>query len=490
MRKKILLLLIILFTFGLNGCQSTTSTSTNTDDQTTEDETLDPIKNIDIYGLNDFHGAIEQDGYPGILNLGSFIIDEKKDQTTGTVFIDQGDMFQGTALSNYSEGGYLIEFMNMIGLDSMTIGNHEFDWGLEAMEKFYDDDTTNFESDFPMLGANVTYTNGDPVEFLEPYTIIESNGVKIGVVGVIGSEIESSISASKVEDYEFQDEYNIVVDYASYLKRDMECDVVILSVHDFDEDLFDKFAQLDYEDGVDAIFGGHTHQKDDYDIVANDGRLIPVMQAYDNGEYLSKVSITVDTENDEIIDINGEVVLVDDNYSNIDSGLQAYFDEIIEDTASIFSEVLTTTNVNLSRSGVTQWTADIMLEKMNADYAFVNEGGIRSQAFPIYANSDVTLAMVVELAPFDNVVKTCEMTGADINKLLYYANDLGYDLVYSTTVTKVNESETYYVVSHEYVFDKYYYPFLDSDNINITDYYYRDLIVEELRNLGSAGWTC
>ena len=97
--------------------------------------------------------------------------------------------------------------MNDIGFTAMTLGNHEFDWGLDKIAKYKDGDLTNGEANFPFLGANIFYkgTNRRP-DWIDPYTIVDYNGLKVGIVGVVGGTQESSILALNVAEYDFLDE--------------------------------------------------------------------------------------------------------------------------------------------------------------------------------------------------------------------------------------------------------------------------------------------
>lgn len=104
------------------------------DDLGNEDEQEDQITidYLDIYSINDLHGAIEEDEYGrGLARIGNFLIEKKTTNPDNTVILVAGDMFQGTAISNLTYGGVVVEALNYIGIDAFTIGNHEFDWGFK-----------------------------------------------------------------------------------------------------------------------------------------------------------------------------------------------------------------------------------------------------------------------------------------------------------------------------------------------------------------------
>lgn len=143
--KRLLLLTIILLTL-IMGCTP--------QENDPEDHPVNtPLSYLDIYYLNDFHGAIEKD-YPnlGIAYIANYIENKRLDNPNGTLLLAGGDMLQGSALSNYYQGKSTLSIMETMGFDAMVAGNHEFDWGIEVV-------TSNFIGDnplsFSLLGANI-----------------------------------------------------------------------------------------------------------------------------------------------------------------------------------------------------------------------------------------------------------------------------------------------------------------------------------------------
>lgn len=120
-------------------------------------------------------------------------------------------MFQGTAVSSLCHGDVVVDAMNYIGFDAMTIGNHEFDWGIENLRRLTDGDTANNEAGFPILGANIIYKEtGEPVEWARPYAVIERQDIKIGIIGVLGADLTNDILGSIIAEYEFIDPLPVI----------------------------------------------------------------------------------------------------------------------------------------------------------------------------------------------------------------------------------------------------------------------------------------
>ena len=109
------------------------------------------MKEIIIYSLNDFHGMIfPNESCCGISKIGEFIINQKKNNDC-VIVLSAGDMFQGGSVSTLTKGEALVEAMNIIGFDAMTIGNHEFDWDIETVLKYND---YNKDNGAPIVAAS------------------------------------------------------------------------------------------------------------------------------------------------------------------------------------------------------------------------------------------------------------------------------------------------------------------------------------------------
>ena len=158
---------------------------------------------VDLFAINDFHGSVIQNGYEmGILKVGSYL--KQRQQEENTVVINSGDYWQGSLQSNMNYGEFLTKIANDIEFDAMTIGNHEFDWGVNYINR-----NSELESDTgyktPFLGANIynysisTGEVGDYANLGKKYVIKTlENGLRVGIIGLIGDSQISSITSSYV----------------------------------------------------------------------------------------------------------------------------------------------------------------------------------------------------------------------------------------------------------------------------------------------------
>ncbi len=454
------------------------------------DKSQMPATKLTIYTINDFHGAIsETDGAYGIARFGEYMIKAKEKSPNETILLSAGDMFQGTGLSYYNQGKSVVELMNMIKFDAMTIGNHEFDWSLDTILAYRDGNIKNGEADFPFLGANIIQkSRNDLPDYVEPYTIIERGGLIIGIIGYIGYGLESDIATQMIEDYKFLMPVDIIADYASMLRNEKDCDVVIALGHDGTDATNSSLAALTGDEQIDAIINGHLHENNTSMITTIDGRKVPVVQAGSSGEYVGIINFEVNQENKTLS--NPSVLTIEMTSSKPqNNSLNKYVKRLEKETAPFFNKVIGTSETKITVYDVRQWGPNILQKELNVDIAFANSGGIRADAFPIYANQDITIAKIYQIMPFDNLIKTCKLLGSDIKKLLENSGLVASEsFIRSGNEVIINgktlfDNQYYNVATIDYVFDKAEYPFLKGIDITNSNKLYRDLMIEVIEKV-------
>jgi len=462
MKKLLLLTLLLLMSFSLIACDS------NTDDPIIDDFDPTDIGYLDIYYMNDFHGSILEDSPDeiGLSNIGNFLISQKEAQPNNTIILAGGDMLQGSALSNYYQGLSTIELMNEMYFDAFTVGNHEFDWGIDVVTSYFDGNDANGEANFPLLGANIFLKNTTTIpENIDPYVIIERGDIKIGIIGTIGAGLEYSIATSKIEDYEFGSPIQIIKDITYDLRTNQDVDIVLVSSHDTGSTLNSQIAGGEGDYKVNAIFNGHSHS--DY---ANTSLGIPVIQSGSNGEYVGHVRLEF-TDN----------LLVNHSVENIgyyDNDLLRSSNNVVSEiiakyqleTDELFNTPIITAGEYLSQNDLSIWIARMMRISTGADIGFQNGGGTRTS---IKEDDLITLAVLYQVWPFDNVVKTVYLTGAQIKSQMN-------NLIYDTELSNFENDTVYKVATNDYTFDKTSNPFINGTDPFNTGIVLRDLAESEL----------
>lgn len=246
-------------------------------------------KLIDIYATNDLHGRISSGTsyVPGIARLSTYLKQKKAENQDGFIYINSGDYWQDTYESGYNKGKLLTECLDILECETLTYGNHEFDWGIDIIKE-----NLQYTSYTTFLGANIReYPNtSKQVDFAEPYKIVERDGLKIGIIGAIGKGQITSITSSNWEDITFLDHAPIVKELSDELRSEKDCDIVILSIHADEADSagseITKVSPVTNKKYVDAVFCAHSHQRE-----IKYYNEVPFVQAGQHGQNLSHVTL-------------------------------------------------------------------------------------------------------------------------------------------------------------------------------------------------------
>ena len=203
------------------------------------------------------------------------MLKEERAKNPDLLYFDSGDFWQGTAYFTMFKGDVEIGLMNQMGIDASTIGNHEFDFGLENMARCFR------MANFPILCANYDFT-GTPLEGLvKPFITIKRNGVKIGVFAVC-PKMKGLVSDKNCVGVKYLDPGQVALETATMLKQKEKCDMVICISHlgwnsNRGED--DQYM-IERSRNIDLVLGGHTHSYFQHLEYWNnmDGKPVPVDQ--------------------------------------------------------------------------------------------------------------------------------------------------------------------------------------------------------------------
>jgi len=244
---------------------------------------------LTILHTNDTHSQVEpksnnQGGYARRMGL----IEQERKADKNLLLVDAGDFCQGTPYFNIYKGRVEIDAMNKMGYDAATLGNHEFDNGLDTLA------TILKLAKFPFVCANYDFTGTALEGLVPPYTILRKGQLKIGIFG-LGCDPKGLIADKNFLPARFLHPYPVAQAMADTL-RAQDCNVVVCLSHmgtfgKAPEDLCDTTLAA-HTRGIDVIIGGHTHKLYDHLRIANlDGDSIPVCQMSKSGAYLGKIML-------------------------------------------------------------------------------------------------------------------------------------------------------------------------------------------------------
>lgn len=461
---------------------SVESSSSSSSDSSSSDETT--LKKLTILSINDLHGYIQDDTYPGISRL-AYNIDEIRNENNDddVVLIANGDMFQGTAISNLSHGLAVVNAMNAMDFDMMGVGNHEFDWGIEEVTQYFDNNEENGEANFPLVQSNIIkYSNGSFIDNTLEYEIIQRGNIKIGMMSGLSANEKSSILTSRVADYNFQDEATIMRNLAYDLRVEENCDIVIANVHDggysVSADINASLADCVGDYQIDAVINGHTHQYYSGSIQRSDGSRMPVVQAGANSNYLGRIDLSINSSK-EVTAVAARTVQISSYgtknsiVNNIVSAEYAKVQPKLETVVGTTGEAISYT------TDLLDWGAEVIRSALDCDIGTFNTGGFRNWTSKS-SNESVYIADLYALNPFDNQLVYVTMTGANMKVL--FATMKNYVVTsYRSSIssyTSLNDSQIYSLCVIDYVFQstRYTDEFANAISVTTTPIVMRDML--------------
>ena len=265
---------------------------------------------LTILHTNDMHCHIEpftansSEGEPeGGLARISGLVKKIRAENPDTLLFDGGDMFQGTPYYNYFKGSIMTRLMSQIGYNAGTIGNHEFDDGLEGILEALP------EAKFPLINSNYDFSDTILSGKIKPFETFKVSGVKIGVYG-LGIELKGLVAEKNYGKTIFNDPLKTALKMESFLRNDKKCDLVICLSH-----LGYKYRNEKISDQVlaaetyntDLIIGGHTHSylEKPEEAINKAGKKVIINQASWGGLVLGKIDFVFEAgkKNPELVTI-------------------------------------------------------------------------------------------------------------------------------------------------------------------------------------------
>lgn len=461
------------------------STNSGNDDSSTTfsyEGTDTKLEKLTILSVNDVHGKMQRNdkGLYGVSNVAErFRSIRNENEYDDVITISNGDHFQGQALSNLSHGRSMINAMNAMEFDAMGLGNHEFDWGIEKITKYFDGNQENGEANFPLVNCNVIETeSSELLENTVSYQIIQKENLVVGIIGAIGQDQRSSILAPLVAPYTFSAPIVAAGNTAEIL-RNMGCDIVIATVHDGSTDssnvnttINSGLANLTGKKRIDAIINGHTHYYYSGSIYRSSGPNVPVVQAGSSNSNIGRIDLTINPDTKEVTGGQAQYLYMG-YYSSFDPYVEAIvnteYDAVkteIEEVFGVAGETVTNTNA------LAPWAGKVMLNATRVDVAFGNYAGLRD--VNLVANKNITVADIYEIVPFDNEIFIVDIVGSKINTFISSYGSSNYYAKKDGLPSSLNATTVYKVAVIDYLYYKNYFP-TGTNDFN-TKLIYRDML--------------
>ena len=373
-------------------------------------------KRFTILHSNDMHGDFLAEVRAGEgrliggLSLLSGYLNRVRREEENVLYTISGDMVQGSIIDAEYRGISTMEIMNYLAPDVVSLGNHEFDYGLPHLlflEKV---------ANFPIVNANL-YLRPFHKRLMKPYHIIRMAGFDILFIGIITEKIMADLGKDEqIASFISLEEAGAEVGRITNAYKDEDIDLTVLLTHiGFDSDL-ELASLLRPEWGVDLILGGHSHTILDQPAKVNG---ILIAQAGVGTDQIGRFDVVVDDDTNSIVDYAWHLVPITDEAAEPDEGLAKYIDSFKEVVDRKYQSVLCkfatelTHPTRIEETALGNLVADALAERAAADVILVGSGSIRSKALgPL-----VTLGDFVSCFPFEETLSRFVVSGADLRRV-------------------------------------------------------------------------
>ena len=368
---------------------------------------------------NDVHCGIEDAiGYAGLAAY------EKAYEKLGyeVILVDNGDAIQGGPIGTLSKGEYIIDIMNAVGYDIATIGNHEFDYGMDQFMALRE------KAEFPYVSANFCDLEGNPI--LDPYVIKELGGWKVAFVGVSTPETFTKSTPTFFQDEEGNYIYSFCQGeeganlYAAVQKavdaaRAEGAEIVVAMSHLGTDGSSVPYTSSDLivnTTGINAVLDGHSHSVWEMELVQNAAGEDVILTS--TGTKLNNVGSLFIAEDGTLTSaLHSESLFQDEEAEAFIATVKAQYEETLNQVVATTAVDLTTKDpatgeraVRTAETNLGDLCADAYRVVLGADIAFVNGGGVRADI----PAGDITYGQILSVHPFGNMACLMEVTGQQI----------------------------------------------------------------------------
>ncbi len=374
-------------------------------------------KTVTILHTNDIHANfipheatwIKETPKPmvGGINELSFALDSIRKINNATLYLDAGDIMTGNPITEYEYkgalGGALFEMMNMIGCEAWCLGNHDFDLGQQNLLRLTE------IAKFPTLSANVVNDKGEYPVNNKPYIIVEKNGLKIGIIGVMSQGLYGLVNQTMLVGIKVLAPAATTQKFIDELQP--KTDLIIALTHEGVDD--DSVLAMNVH-GLNVIVGGHSHTR------LKKPKLINGVIIVQTGSYCENLGILdLTVENKKVTQYNGQLLQLWYDSARPKTELSAFIDSARHGIEKDYSQVIGTLKKDWVRddngeSGIGDFLADAQREAAHADVGFMNNTGIRKNL----SAGPISKRDIFEILPFRNILTTFVLNGNEVKTIV------------------------------------------------------------------------
>jgi 2',3'-cyclic-nucleotide 2'-phosphodiesterase (5'-nucleotidase family) len=413
-------------------------------------ETGSQIQELTVLYTNDEHGwmAGMQEGQGSANLLGLWKEEHGYNPDGPFLILSGGDNWTGPAISTWFEGQSMVEVMNTMGYAASVIGNHEFDFGVAALQKRIT------EAEFPYLSANLRYKEDGsvPVDLgIHPYTIVETGGLRVGIIGLTTTRTPNVTNPANLTAFEFIEPEDALREVVPEV-QEAGADLLLIPGHLCQDELYSLAEQVE-DLPIDMLGGGHCNElfaEEIADTVLLEGGYHFTGYAY--------VTFRYDLQAERVLDMFYGTA--QNRGGEADPAVAAVVDRWQDEADSELNVVVGYLENNIPRRS--QAMQDLITETWllgypGADVAITNLGGMRDRI----PAGEVTLADITGVMPFNNTLVDVKLSGEELLQVLRIAGDAaaiggahreGGSWLLDQTEEEIDTAESYTVLVNDFMY--------------------------------------
>jgi 2',3'-cyclic-nucleotide 2'-phosphodiesterase (5'-nucleotidase family) len=356
------------------------------------------IKPLTILHSNDLHAHLLPDDRDngGFARLATEVRRQKA-QCAACLYLNAGDLVQGTPVSTLFHGAPIYQIANLLGIDVSTLGNHEFDYGWRRVQEFF------HIARFPIVSANIVDANGKTMT--RPYVIQTVGGIRVGIIGaILGDLVGTVITKENAGPWHTLPVVETVRKYAQELRDRTDLIVVLGHIHD-ESEVNEILKQVPE---VSVVVAGHSHEG--YPAMMNvDGRVAVLVRAY--GAQLGRLDLKVDVGAKKVLSAEWTKIPIDSSIPPAP--------DVAREVAKWESKVSKLVDVPIGESTarmernnpeLRKMIERAMAEQSGADIAWINPGNVRDTM----PQGRILARNVWNVLPFDNYIVLGKFKGSEL----------------------------------------------------------------------------
>jgi 5'-nucleotidase/UDP-sugar diphosphatase len=408
------------------------------------------VENLTILYTNDEHGWMdgENEGGGAANLMGLWRQNEGYKPQDDFLILSGGDNWTGPAVSTWFQGQSMVEVMNSMNYAAATVGNHEFDFGLQNLKQ------RASEAQFPYLSANIVYKkDGNAPEDLgiRPYTILTVGAVKVGVIGLTTRQTPDITNPNVTSGLEFEDYATALRQYVPQMKN-AGADVILVDSHVCISELQSLASQVK-DLGIAMFGGGHCHEV--YQGKSGDAVIV---EAGSNLRDYAVVRLSIELSSKKVVESH---YAVNQNqggaaYAGVQSVVQRWDEKAqseLNETIGYIQKGLPKDSSELQSLATETW----LIAYPSAQVAMTNLGGFRDRL----PAGEVTLADITSIFPFNDVLVDVTLSGDQLNQVIddaQFSTAIGGihlqngQWVSNSSDKPLNPQDTYHVLVNDFMY--------------------------------------